>query len=201
MADVRDGWRAIAADRLLALVAVQATVAATLLLVLLSLLPGLVSRTLALGVEDAPYIILAGGAAFLLGAAWIGRRGDRLDPGVSVGVGLLGVGVGTVLLALVAGPGWQRWASVAAIAGVGLALSAVVIPARVALQRRPPAALRARVIGAQLALANAASVLPLLLGGAVADWLGIRPVMVALGIIALLAGAAGLAVVRRQRVV
>jgi MFS family permease len=56
------------------------------------------------------------------------------------------------------------------------------------LQERPPANVRGRVIAAQLALANAAAILPLLLGGSLADRLGIRPVMGALGLLALCAG-------------
>jgi hypothetical protein len=79
---------------------------------------------------------------------------------------------------------------------LGLALALVVISARVVLQERPPAEVRGRVIAAQLALANAAAVLPLLLGGALADQLGIPPVMGFLGLVAVGVGAIGLHQVR-----
>ena len=52
------------------------------------------------------------------------------------------------------------------------------------------------VIAAQLALGNAAAVVPLLMGGALADSLGIRPVLGLLGLLAVGAGAAGLRYVR-----
>ena len=60
------------------------------------------------------------------------------------------------------------------------------------LEERPPAEMRGRVIAAQLALANAVAIVPLLLGGALADQVGIQPVMAILAVLALLAGAAGL---------
>jgi hypothetical protein len=57
--------------------------------------------------------------------------------------------------------------------------------------------MRGRVIAAQLALANAVAVLPLLLGGSLADQVGIRPVMSLLGLLALGAGAIGFRQVRK----
>jgi MFS family permease len=195
--DLQGGWRAIARDRLLSLVAIQATVAATLLLVLLSLVPGLVSRHLGLGVEDAPFLILPGGLGFVLGAALVGRVEVRLSRPIWISLGLTGLGLAIVLLSLLSAAGGLLWAIIAAIFGAGLALAFVIIPARTILQERPPAELRGRVISAQLALANAAAIVPLLLGGTLADQFGILPVMAGLGLIAIAAGAAGWAVVRR----
>ena len=195
--DLQGGWRAIARDRLLSLVAIQATVAATLLLVLLSLVPGLVSRHLGLGVEDAPFLILPGGLGFVLGAALVGRVEVRLSRPIWISLGLTGLGLAIVLLSLLSAAGGLLWTIIAAIFGAGLALAFVIIPARTILQERPPAELRGRVISAQLALANAAAIVPLLLGGTLADQFGILPVMAGLGLIAIAAGAAGWAVVRR----
>ena len=195
--DLQGGWRAIARDRLLSLVAIQATVAAPLLLVLLSLVPGLVWRHLGLGVEDAPFLILPGGLGFVLGAALVGRVEVRLSRPIWISLGLTGLGLAIVLLSLLSAAGGLLWAIIAAIFGAGLALAFVIIPARTILQERPPAELRGRVISAQLALANAAAIVPLLLGGTLADQFGILPVMAGLGLIAIAAGAAGWAVVRR----
>ncbi|MBN1656817.1 MAG: MFS transporter [Anaerolineae bacterium] len=197
--DVRAGWQAIAADRVLMAVAVQATVAGALLLVLLALLPGLVSRRLGMAVEDAPYLVLPGGAGFLLGAALVGRLGNRLDLVRVVPASLATAGVSAALLGLVAGPGWRVVAAAGTIALLGFGLAGVVIPARVTLQRRPPPVLRGRVIAAQLALANASAVLPLILGGAVADWVGIRPVMIAVGVVAVVGALSFLPLCKGER--
>ncbi len=192
IADLEAGWRAIARDRLLSLVVMQATLAATLLLVLMSLIPGLVSRYLGLRVEDAPFLILPGGLGFILGSFLIGRWEKRLSWPVWSAVGLTALGGSLGLLSLLSsGPG-RLWLMLPPILGIGVTLAMVIIPARTVLQQRPPASLRGRVIAAQLALANAAAVLPLLLGGALADYVGIRPVMGLLSLLAVGAGALGL---------
>jgi MFS family permease len=167
--DLQAGWHTIARDRVLSLVVLQATLAAALLLILVSLLPGLLSRHLGLGVEDAPFLLFPGGIGFGLGAIVVNRWQARLRRQAWIAWGLIGLGI-----------------------GLGLALALVIIPARTVLQERPPPELRGRVISAQLALGNAAAVLPLLMGGALADQWGIRPVLGLLGLLALGAGAVGL---------
>jgi MFS family permease len=205
-ADLQAGWHTIARDRLLTLVTVQATLAATLLLVLLSLVPGLVSRHLGLRVEDAPFLMLPGGLGFVLGAILMNRWEGRLSRPAWIAVGLISLGSSISLLGALSGEGVQSflrstvpfalWLILLPILGVGLALALIIIPARIVLQERPPAPLRGRVIAAQLALGNAAAVIPLLLGGSLADRLGIRPVMGLLSLLAMGAGVAGLHRVR-----
>jgi MFS family permease len=190
--DLQAGWQTIGRDRLLRLVAIQATLAATLLLVLLSLVPGLASRHLGLNVEDAPLLMLPGGLGFLLGSILIGRREGRTNRLRILALGLGGVGLTTLLLAILSSEPGRLWLVLPLILGLGLMLALVVIPARTILQEYPPPELRGRVIAAQLALANATAVLPLLLGGTLADQIGIRPVMGLLGLLALGAGAVGL---------
>ena len=197
--DIKAGWVTISHDRLLRLVAIQATVAATLLLVLLSLLPGLLSRHLGLAVEDAPLLVLPGGLGFVLGASLLSRLARRFSRPAWIAMGLVGIGVSTGLLSLVAGNAARLWLILPIIFALGLALSLTIISARVVLQERPPADKRARVIAAQLALANAAAVIPLLLGGSLADSVGIRPVMAVLGLLALASGLAGWRYARRSR--
>lgn len=192
--DLQAGWRTIAQDCLLSLVVVQATLAAVLLLVLLSLVPGLVSRHLGLKVEDAPFLMLPGGLGFVLGSILMNHWEKRLSRQGWIAGGLIIVGSNIGLLAALAGAeGGIRLALVVVlILGVGLALALVIIPARTVLQERPPAPVRGRVIAAQLAVGNAAAVIPLLMGGTLADRWGIRPVMGVLGLLAVGAGAAGL---------
>ena len=192
--DIGDGWRTIAQDRFLALVIAQVTLAGVLLLVLLSLVPGLLSRHLGLGIEDGPFLILPGGIGFVVGLVLLGRLERRLSRPIWIAGGLIGVGTAIVLLAMSSS---QRgaaglWLVVPTIVGLGLCLAAVIVPSRTVLQERPPAAMRGRVIAAQLALGNAVAVVPLLLGGALADWLGIQPVIGLLGLVAVSAGAVGL---------
>jgi len=189
--DLQAGWRTIARDRVLLLVTLQATLAATLLLVLMSLLPGLVSRHWDLGVEDAPFVLLPGGLGFVLGAVLIARIQGRLRQPIWIALGLTILGSTLGLLTVLSGQAGSLWLSLPLIFGIGLSLAMIVIPARVVLQRRPPASMRGRVIAAQLALANAASALPVLLGGSLADQLGIQPVMGLLSLVAIGTGVLG----------
>lgn len=191
-ADFRAGWVVISRDRLLRLVVVQATLAAAMLLVLLSLLPGLLSRHLGLGVEDAAILILPGGLGFVLGSILLSRWGNRLSRPATIAMGLIGLGLSTSLLSAASGQPGHLWLILALILSMGVMLALIIIPARVVLQERPPAEMRGRVIAAQLAMANAVAVLPLLLGGSLADQFGIRPVMGLLGILAIGAGVMGL---------
>lgn len=190
--DLQAGWLTIARDRLLSLVAIQATLAATLLLVLLSLIPGLMSRHLELGVEYAPLLILPGGLGFVLGTFLMSRWERRLSRPAWIAIGLTGLGAGVGVLSVSASQAGRLWLILPLIFVIGIALALVIVSARVVLQERPPAEMRGRVIAAQLALANAAAVLPLLLGGSLADHLGIRPVMGLLGLLAVGAGAVSL---------
>lgn len=186
--DFQAGLHTITRDRLLRLVAIQATVAATLLLVLLSLVPGLVSRHLGLAAENAPLILLPGGLGFALGAVILSRSEAALSKPAWIATGLAGFGISVGLLTMLSGQEGRLWLVLPLILGMGVALALVIITARVVLQERPPPDMRGRVIAAQLALANAAALLPLLLGGSLADRLGIRPVMGLLGLLALCAG-------------
>jgi predicted MFS family arabinose efflux permease len=171
----------------LRLVAIQATVAATLLLVLLSLVPGLVSRHLGIAPENMPYVLLPGGLGFALGAVILSRSEAALSKPAWIATGLTGFGLSVGLLALLSQPG-RLWLILPLILALGVFLALVIISARVVLQERPPAGVRGRVIAAQLALANAAALIPLMLGGSLADRLGIRPVMGIVGLAALCAG-------------
>jgi len=192
--DLQAGWHTIAQDRLLSLVTAQVTLAAVLLLVLLSLVPGLVSRHLGLSVEDAPFVILPGGVGFVLGAILVNRWEGRWSRQGWIAAGLTSVGLNVGLLCVLTGGNGREYLLLflMSVLGIGLSLALVIIPARTVLQERPPAPLRGRVIAAQLALGNAMAVIPLLVGGAMADRLGIRPVMGLLSLLAVGTGAVGL---------
>jgi MFS family permease len=189
---MRAGWVTISRDRMLSLVAIQASLAAMLLLVLLSLLPGLMARHLGLSVENVPLMILPGGLGFVLGAYLLSRWEKRLSRPAWIAAGLIALGASIAMLAVASGEAGRLWLVLFAILAMGIALAFVIVSARVVLQERPPAAMRGRVIAAQLALANAVAVVPLLLGGSLADHLGIQPVMGLLALLAVGAGAAGL---------
>jgi MFS family permease len=196
--DLRAGWQAITQDRVLGLVTIQATVAACLLLILVALLPGLASRGLGMGAENVPYLLVPGGMGFVLGLAAVNRWEVRLARLAWICWGLAAQGLGIGLLSAASGPSPLLGLTLASFLVIGLGLALALIPARTILQERPPAEVRGRVISAQLAMANATAVLPLLLTGRLADQIGIQPVLVLMALVAVAAGLIGALLARGQ---
>lgn len=196
--DFRDGWGTMLGDRTLLLVAGELTLAATLLLMLASLLPGLVSRHLGLNSENATLLLVPGGVGFVLGSILVGRKGNPQTRLSWIGSGLVTFGVSVGLLGALGSQPERLVLLLPVILAAGLALALVIIPGRTILQERPPAEMRGRVISCQLVLAHAGSLLPLLLGGIAADQVGIRVVIGLMGLVAFATGIVGLGYARRE---
>lgn len=191
--ELRAGWATIVQDRVLSLVTIQVTLASILLLILLSILPALAAVHLGVQLTNISFLMIPGGIGFGAGALLVGKMGDRMASQRWISGGLITLGCAIILMVLLSeGEGLvYLWLLLGAIGALGLALAFAIIPARAVIQRRPAPAMRGRVIAAQLALANALAVIPLLLGGAAADLIGVQPVMLVLALLALGSGAAG----------
>jgi len=191
--ELKEGWRFIFSDRLVAWATFQLTLTSMLTLMLTTLAPGFVARVLGLEVADAVYMAVPVGMGFGLGIALMGRRGKLLSKERWSSLGFIALGLGLAVLPLPRGAGGPSFLLLAmVIFTIGLGLALVTIPAKTILQERPPVGMRGRVISTQLVLGNAASTLPLPLGGGVADLIGIRKVMLILACITLGAAAAGI---------
>ena len=191
--ELRAGWMAIVRDRVLRMVTLQITLASVLLLILLSTLPALAAIHLDIQVTDVSFLMVPGGIGFGVGALLVGRLGNRLAAHYWISGGLIVLGCAIAgMVWLTGGQGiFYLILLLVAIFTLGLALALAIIPARAVIQSRPAPELRGRVIAAQLMLANLLAVVPLLVGGMVADQLGVRPVMLVLAFLALGSGAAG----------
>jgi len=191
--ELKEGWRFIFSDRLVAWATFQLTLASMLTLMLTTLAPGFVARVLGLEVADAVYMAVPVGMGFGLGIALMGRRGKLLSKERWISIGFIALGLGLAVLPLPRGAGGPSFLLLAmVIFTIGLGLALVTIPAKTILQERPPVGMRGRVISTQLVLGNAASTLPMPLGGGLADLIGIRKVMLILACITLGAAAAGI---------
>jgi MFS family permease len=71
----------------------------------------------------------------------------------------------------------------------GFALTLVLTMGRVLLNERIPMAMQGRVFAAQSVLTNLVAIPPVILAGLVADALGVEPVLICAGILAILAAA------------
>lgn len=173
---LRAGWHFTCVDRPTRRAAIHLALMYTLLMVVVTLLPGFLVRVVGRPVADLTILALPAGSGFGLGVWIVGRYGHKFDARRWSGGGLALAG-----LALASMASWQGESVVSGLTFAalteGFCLALVIIPARSILQSRPPAALRGRVWATQVVLSNAVALLPILLSGSLADRVGIRFVL------------------------
>lgn len=181
------GWKFISIDHPARKAVIHLTAVYTFLMVVVTLLPGFLSRIVGQSADDFSILALPTGVGFGIGILIINRYGNRFGTGNlgDIGLSLAGLAMGSI--ALWQGEGGVLTAALALpFAGVGLAF--VIISARTVLQSRPPATLRGRVWAAQVVLSNAVALIPILMSGNLADWIGIERVLLLTSLIVLFIG-------------
>ncbi len=131
------------------------------------------NRTVIVGLCGLVLCLLALGLVEPIGA--ILRRTEHLNPFADQRAG--GLSILVLLTMAFAGP-------------LGFTYALVNAPAQTVLHERAPAEMRGRVFAAQVVLANAVGILPLILAGSIADIFGVSPVIFAIAfVMAIIAGA------------
>jgi hypothetical protein len=211
--EFRDSWRALSEDRIALLAVCQLIVSSTLVLLFAILIPRYMGEVLDVPADNAALVFAPTGIGALIGlrfVPWFSRKGKNY----AVVVGLAGIGVCLALLALVE-PIAEAWKSAPGsvdpsrflrvsllqafvmlfAAPMGFFYALLNAPAQTVLHERAPAHMRGRIFATQVVSANFISLLPLLLVGAVADLVGITPVLlmlsVGLGVLAFVSNAVG----------
>ncbi len=181
------GWKFVSTDYPTRKAVLHLTTVYTFLMVVVTLLPGFLSRVIGQSADDFSLLALPTGVGFGIGILIISRYGRRFDAGNlgDIGLALAGLAMGIIAL-------WQGESGMLSITlatpFVGMGLAFVIISARTVLQSRPPAALRGRVWAAQMVLSNAATLIPILLSGNLADWIGIERVLLLTSLVILFIG-------------
>jgi MFS family permease len=130
------------------------------------------NRTVIIGLCGLAICVLALGLIDPI--AHILKRTDNLNPFTGQRAG--GLSILVLLTMAFAGP-------------LGFTYALVNAPAQTVLHERAPAEMRGRVFAAQVVLANAVGILPLIVAGSVADIFGVSPVLFAIaGVMAAIAG-------------
>jgi hypothetical protein len=140
------------------------------------------TRTVALGMFGIAFCL--GVLGFVETIASLLERVDRLNP---FGQGIdrvFGLSILVALTMLFAGP-------------MGFCYALLNTPAQTTLHERTPAAMRGRVIAAQMVLANGVALIPLVVIGGIADLYGVSSVVLAIG--GLVAVAGGVSIYLDQR--
>lgn len=187
LASLWAGWKFVSTDSPTRKAVIHLTTVYTFLMIVVTLLPGFLSRVIGQSADDFSLLALPTGAGFGVGILIISRYGRRFDAGNLGDIGLALAGLAMGIIALWQGEG--RMLSITlATPFVGMGLAFVIISARTVLQSRPPATLRGRVWAAQVVLSNAATLIPILLSGNLADWIGIERVLLLASLTILLVG-------------
>ncbi len=189
VADIRATGAMIWRDRLTALAYVQLITGVMLLFMFAVLVPQFVHEVLGRAEEDAVFVFWPTGIGALLALLLVPRLGRRFSVNMMATAALAVICVVVTILGVfdflrTSTGGSQDWLLVGTLImafPLGLAYAAVNAPAQTLLQERAPAEMRGRLFSTQMMLANAVSMLALLVVGGVADAAGVRQSLFLLG--------------------
>jgi DHA3 family macrolide efflux protein-like MFS transporter len=191
--DLVAGWEFLRSETVLMATTVQAAVAEFGLGALTCLSP-LIIAGLALGDVEVPAAYglfeMAMGIGLVGGGLIVGAMATRLPKGPAI-IGAF-VALGVVLAGLAVSPNLALTLVLAA--AVGLANVTFVVPSQTIFQERTPGDMLGRVVAIRLAAVNGALALAMIASGALAQAIGVQPVLIACGLLTSAAGLAGIVI-------
>jgi MFS transporter, DHA3 family, macrolide efflux protein len=193
LSDMAIGWRFMRAEAVLLATTVQAAVAEYGLGALTALSPLLVAG-LAVGTTDAPTAYgafeMVMGVGLVAGGVVVGGIAERLPKGPSIIVAFTALGLAIAAMAATG----NLYVALAMAAVVGLANVTFVVPSQTLFQQRTPDQMLGLVVSIRLAVVNGVLALAMATSGALAEVFGLRPVLLACGLLTAAAGLAGFAI-------
>lgn len=205
--DLRDTWVVVRRDRLTQLAMLQLSTGGMLLFMFALLVPRFVTDVLERPAEDSVFVFWPVGVGALLALRALPALGRRYSPTGIVTVALFGltlsIGAFAAInflvdalqdthLGLDSLEGDVLFIGVTMVLAfpMGITYAMVNAPAQTVLHERAPAAVRGRIFASQLMVANAASMVALLVIGGVADATSVEAGLFGVAVITLLAGLA-----------
>ncbi len=203
-----EGWMFLARDSASYLSLVLSVVATVSTLVLATLLPKFSTQVLHIAPENIVFVLAPVAIGILIGLRSVEWLSDRFNKMATISGAYLVMAAALVLLGLV--PATAGWIvgrdplgsfsagplnDQAARIGVtvfyancyGFAMTVVLTMGKVLLNERIPVDMQGRVFAAHSVLSNLAAIPPVLAAGLLADAVGVEPVLVAGGVVALVA--------------
>lgn len=178
-------------DALILLMGTQVTLA-----MLATLGPAFADRLLEIDVHDASLFLVGPAVAgIMVGALWVGNSGYRIDTKKLINSGVAGAGL--LLLTIAIAVRFKHlpiftgdvgsalfFASVLLLFfALGIANSLLDVPANTTLQKEAEMDMRGRVYGLLTAVVGGVGMLPVLIGGVLADVVGVGKVIFLLGLL------------------
>ena len=188
MRDIRATGDLVWRDRLTALALLQLITGVMLLFMFAVLVPQFVHEVLDRAEEDAVFVFWPTGFGALLALVFVPIIGRRVPIIAMASAGLAVITVIVTIFGVLdflrASGSTQDWLLAATLImafPLGLAYAMVNAPAQTLLQKRAPPVMRGRLFSTSMMLANAVSMLALLLVGGVSDAAGVRQGLFLLG--------------------
>ena len=173
-----------------------------IIMVMLSTLgPGFADKVMGIDVTDASYFIIGPAVVgMLVGVFWVGSQGFRYKTQTLIQRGILGAGLVLVIISVTiylkrfAGFGWLFTDTI--IIPLELFLffllgafnSLLDVPANSTLQKEAVGEMRGRVYGVLTAFVGGVGILPVMIGGILADTVGVGKVILFLGVFIVIYG-------------
>ncbi len=212
MAELKEGWTFIRADRGLLAAIVYWSVAISVLMMLATIGSPFLKNVLHVDPTHLYFLMVPGGIGLVLGVLLVGRISTEKNRAAMINYSLLAAGVGLLVLGLahdtldwvarlIHQPPPPTLVS-QVIMGIvtlilGLLNSFISVPAQTLLQERAPEYIRARVFSAFFTVSNAVLIVPLLLAGTLTDLLGVVQTVVLISALILIIAGGGLWLQRR----
>lgn len=212
-----EGWRFIRRDQVIMSAILYWSIAIAVFMMLGVIGPGFLERALGIDKSQLFYILMPGGLGLVIGVLTVGRIAKPENRESMINWSLLMAGITLLAFASVhtvlvwayslAGRGQNNVAPEWLILGLlgfltmllGFFNSFISVPAQTALQERAPEEIRARVFSAFYTVSNAILIVPVLLSGALADWIGYQQAVASIGILVIVIAAVGLYRSRHRR--
>jgi len=192
---LKEGWRPIAQDREMLIAVVRLSLAGVVIALVSELAPNFVVQVLRRPADEISLVLAPAGVALIVGAMIAPRLARKMGSLPAAGLGVNGVVLAVVLLALNRPLGdFLRLPdgliialAVAEASLLGFALNLISVPCQAIMQERVLPRLRGSIVAFQQAIFNLAAVPILLVIGLLADDLGIPWALLAVAIISLMA--------------
>jgi MFS family permease len=181
--DLKQGLKYLQQNRLLSSALLQLTILYCVFAALSVLAIGLAGE---IGLKETQFgfLLAAAGVGLILGAAVLGQWGDRLHHQPLPLFGFISMGAVLVVFSYVN----YLWLGLMLSVLLGIGAAFVGVPMQTLIQMQTPSEMRGKVFGVQNNVVNIALSLPLAISGLLADAIGLRWVLVSMGVIVVAVG-------------
>jgi MFS family permease len=181
--DLKQGLKYLKKSRLLSSALIQLTILYCVFAALSVLAIGLASE-IGLKPTQFGFLLAAAGVGLILGAGILGQWGDRFHNRPLPLIGFLSMSLVLMVFSYVD----YLWLGLLLSLLLGLGAAFVGVPMQTLIQMQTPPEMRGKVFGVQNNVVNIALSLPLAIAGLLADAIGLRWVLISMGVIVAVVG-------------